>query len=253
MQAARLYVANQDDATISVIDAKSRRLIETLDLRRYGFADNAKPHHVQVEPDGSAWYVTLIGAGKVLKLDRANRVQASADLQVPGLMTLHPTEDLMFVGRSMSAVNPPPRMAVIRRSDMKLLEEIDLDVEIDKLVTWAGGEPLGVDEVRRLATPSREEAPWALTDAWGARDLPALLAACELALERKLRGHVSADKEILGIGLGPDAGPGEGGGEAGNDPGTGERLRIAAPVPEDLAGPLRAMGMDAHLAKIPML
>lgn len=126
VQAARLYVANQDDATISVIDAKSRRLIETLDLRRYGFADNAKPHHVQVEPDGSAWYVTLIGAGKVLKLDRANRVQASADLQVPGLMTLHPTEDLMFVGRSMSAVNPPPRMAVIRRSDMKLLEEIDL-------------------------------------------------------------------------------------------------------------------------------
>jgi len=26
-------------------------------------------------------------------------------------------------------------------------------------------------------------------------------------------------------------------------PATGERLRIVAPVPEDLAGPLRAMGM----------
>ena len=52
---ARLYVANQDDATISIIDAKSRKLVETLDLRRYGFADNAKPHHVQVDPDGSAW------------------------------------------------------------------------------------------------------------------------------------------------------------------------------------------------------
>ena len=38
-------------------------------------------------------------------------------------------------------------------------------------LTWAPGEPLGVDEVRRLATPSREEAPWALTDAWGARDM----------------------------------------------------------------------------------
>ncbi|HEV2852984.1 MAG TPA: pseudouridine synthase [Thermoanaerobaculia bacterium] len=35
-------------------------------------------------------------------------------------------------------------------------------------------------------------------------------------------------------------------------PGTGEPLRITAPVPEDLAGPLRALGMDAHLVKIPI-
>lgn len=122
----RLYVPNQDDATVSIIDAKSKKLIETLDLRKYGFADNAKPHHVQVEADGSAWYVTLIGAGKVLKLDRDNKVLGSADMEVPGLMTLHPTKDLMFVGRSMSAVNPPPRMAIIRRSDMKLIDEVDM-------------------------------------------------------------------------------------------------------------------------------
>jgi len=126
IQAARLYVANQDDATVSIIDGKSLAVVETVDLRRYGFGDNAKPHHVQVEPDGSAWYVTLIGAGKVLKLDRENRRLASTDLQVPGLMTLHPSQDLMFVGRSMSAVNPPPRIAVIRRSDMRLVDEIDL-------------------------------------------------------------------------------------------------------------------------------
>jgi DNA-binding beta-propeller fold protein YncE len=123
---ARLYVPNQDDATVSIIDLKSRKLVETLDLRRYGFADNARPHHVQVERDGSAWYVTLIGAGKVVKFDRSNKLVASATLEVPGLMTLHPSQDLMFVGRSMSAVNPPPRMAVIRRSDMKLLDEVDL-------------------------------------------------------------------------------------------------------------------------------
>jgi YVTN family beta-propeller protein len=123
---SRLYVANQDDATISIIDAGSRKLLETVDLRRYGFGDNAKPHHVQVERDGSAWYVTLIGAGKVAKLDRSNKLLGSTDLEVPGLITLHPSQDLMFVGRSMSAVNPPPRMAVIRRSDMQLMDEIDL-------------------------------------------------------------------------------------------------------------------------------
>ncbi len=123
---AQLYVPNQDDATVSIIDPATRRVIRTLDLRRYGFGDNAKPHHVQVEPDGSAWYVTLIGAGKVLKLDPKGRVLGSADMEVPGLIALHPSKDLMFVGRSMSAVNPPPRMAVIRRSDMKMVDEVDL-------------------------------------------------------------------------------------------------------------------------------
>lgn len=123
---ALLYVTNQDDATVSVIDIGSQRLVETVDLRRYGFADNARPHHAQVEPDGSAWYVTLIGAGKVLKLDRSNRLLGGVDLEVPGLIALQPAGDLMFVGRSMSAVNPPPRLAVIRRSDMRLLDEVDL-------------------------------------------------------------------------------------------------------------------------------
>jgi YVTN family beta-propeller protein len=122
----RIYVANQDDATVSIIDAKTQRLLETLDLRKYGFGDNAKPHHAQVEPDGSAWYVTLIGAGKVLKLDRSNKVLGSVDLEVPGLMTLQPEGNLMFIGRSMSAVNPPPRIAIVRRTDMRLLDEVDL-------------------------------------------------------------------------------------------------------------------------------
>jgi YVTN family beta-propeller protein len=124
--AAQLYVPNQDDATVSVIDPATRRLLRTVDLRRYGMGDNAKPHHIQVEPDGSAWYVTLIGAGKVLKLDRNDRMLGSADMEVPGLIALHPSKDLMFVARSMSAVNPPPRMAVIRRSDMAVLDEVDL-------------------------------------------------------------------------------------------------------------------------------
>jgi YVTN family beta-propeller protein len=122
----QLYVPNQDDATVSVIDPATQRLLRTVDLRRYGVGDNAKPHHVQVEPDGSAWYVTLIGAGKVLKLDRKGRLRGSVDMEVPGLIALHPSKDLMFVGRSMSAVNPPPRIALIRRSDMTLLDEVDL-------------------------------------------------------------------------------------------------------------------------------
>lgn len=60
-----------------------------------------------------------------------------------------------------------------------------LESEIEKLAAWAGDGPLAVDDVRRLAAAAREAEPWALTDAWGARDLPGLLRACELALEQR--------------------------------------------------------------------
>jgi DNA polymerase-3 subunit delta len=64
-------------------------------------------------------------------------------------------------------------------------DTLALSSEIDKLGSWSGGDPVGRTEVEQLAAPGREAAAWALTDAWGARDLPTLLEACELALEKK--------------------------------------------------------------------
>src|SRR6476469_343560 len=58
-----------------------------------------------------------------------------------------------------------------------------LSTEILKLGAWAGGEQIGRADVERLAAPARESAAWALSDAWGARDLPTLLEACELSFE----------------------------------------------------------------------
>lgn len=60
-----------------------------------------------------------------------------------------------------------------------------LSTEADKIATWAEGRPLGRAEIQTLATPAREAAAWALTDAWGERDLSALLAACEAELDRR--------------------------------------------------------------------
>jgi DNA polymerase-3 subunit delta len=62
---------------------------------------------------------------------------------------------------------------------------VALSSEVDKIVAWAAGEAISRRDVEQLATGGREAAAWALTDAWGSRNLPALLAACELALERK--------------------------------------------------------------------
>ena len=117
-----LYVCNQNDATVSVIDPATNRVIRTIDLQKLGFSANAKPHHVAVEPDGSFWYVTLIGDNRIVKLDANDRVVAQVPFETPGMLALHPTADLLFVGRSMTAVNPPARIGMLTRSTMTLEE-----------------------------------------------------------------------------------------------------------------------------------
>lgn len=56
--------------------------------------------------------------------------------------------------------------------------------EVSKLATWAAGEPVDERAVELLAAPHRAAPPFAVTDAWGARDPGALMTACERAMER---------------------------------------------------------------------
>src|SRR5207244_4611817 len=60
----------------------------------------------------------------------------------------------------------------------------ELASEVDKIVTWAGGDPVGVAEVEQLAAGCAEVPGYELTDAWGRRDLEAALGACQTLLER---------------------------------------------------------------------
>lgn len=119
-----IYVCNQGEATLTVIDATTNKIVENIDLQELGFSTNAKPHHVVAEPDGSYWYVTLIGENRVLKFNRDNELVGQASMEVPGLMELHPKKDILMVGRSMSAVNPPQSIGIINRSDMTLQKEV---------------------------------------------------------------------------------------------------------------------------------
>ena len=123
---ALLYVTNQDGAAASVIDAERLEVVARVDFQAMGFGPQARPHDIAVEPDGSYWYVSLIGEDRVLKLDRDHVVVGQVEIEVPGLVVLHPTEDLLLVGRSMAAVDPPSAIAVIRRSDMTLIDELDV-------------------------------------------------------------------------------------------------------------------------------
>jgi DNA polymerase-3 subunit delta len=60
----------------------------------------------------------------------------------------------------------------------------ELATEVDKLTTWAAGERIGEREVAELVPPRAETPPFDLTDAWGRRDVAAVLAASERLVER---------------------------------------------------------------------
>lgn len=84
-------------------------------------------------------------------------------------------------------------------------DKLTLALEIDKLATWAAGESIGADEVRRVAAPNSEVPPWELTDAWGKRDIGAALEAMEAMLDRAggaARGGVAGLAGLLGGHLG---------------------------------------------------
>ncbi|HEY7474277.1 MAG TPA: hypothetical protein VH679_04660 [Vicinamibacterales bacterium] len=113
-----LYVCIQDDAKIAVVDIAAKSVVRTIDVTTLGFPATAKPHYVVVEPDGSHWYASLIGANRVVKFDREDKIVAQFEMETPGMLALEGAERLV-VTRSMSAVNPPKRIAIVRRSSMQ--------------------------------------------------------------------------------------------------------------------------------------
>ena len=120
-----LYVCVQDEAQVAIIDMDTHQVVEVVDLVELGFSERAMPHDIAVEPDGSHWYVSLIGQDKVLRFDRRNQLVGELEMETPGMLDVHPTRDLLVVSRSMSAVSPPSRVGLAQGSTMEV-EEVDI-------------------------------------------------------------------------------------------------------------------------------
>lgn len=121
----RVYVANQTAASVSIIDVASGEVVRTIDMTELGFDANCRPHDTAVDPDGRHWYVSLIGGGHVLRFTAEGELVGRAPFETPGLLAVDPSTDLLYVGRSMMAVNPPQRIGAIAREDMSV-EELDV-------------------------------------------------------------------------------------------------------------------------------
>ena len=70
--------------------------------------------------------------------------------------------------------------------------------EIDKLAVWAAGDRITIREVETLVAARAEPAIFELTDAWGRRDVGAVLAACESLLDRSERSRRDELARITG-------------------------------------------------------
>ena len=73
-----------------------------------------------------------------------------------------------------------------------------LAAEVDKLATWAAGEPVGEREVLALAAPSGEEPLYVLTDALGTRDRASVIALSEVIFERDDRSRRDVAARMAG-------------------------------------------------------
>jgi DNA-binding beta-propeller fold protein YncE len=151
--AALLYVCVQDDAKIAVVDMAKAAVVKTIDLVALGFPNTAKPHFIVVEPDGAHWYVSLIGANRVAKFDRDDKLVGHFEMETPGMLAFAGT-DRLVVSRSMSAVNPPKRVAVLDRVKMTG-DEIDVLFPRPHPVAAAGGyaytASLGVNQLAAIS------------------------------------------------------------------------------------------------------
>jgi DNA polymerase III subunit delta len=74
-----------------------------------------------------------------------------------------------------------------------------LATEVDKLAIWSGGEPVTEQSVQALSPAVAETAPFDLTDAWGRRDVAAVLRAAELILERSDQPRRDVVPRLVGI------------------------------------------------------
>ncbi len=75
----------------------------------------------------------------------------------------------------------------------------ELTTEVDKLATWARGEPIGEREISMLVAPRGETPPFALTDSWGRRDVAGVVAAADELVERAGQPPRDVFPRIVGL------------------------------------------------------
>ena len=198
-----LFVMNQGEATVSLLDPGTGAVLGAVDLQAAGFSANAAPHMAVVEPDGSAWYLSLIGENAVVKFDHAHRVVGRVTTAAPGMLALSEDGRTLYASRSLSAVNPPASVAVIDRKTMTLAEERPAGYPHPHGLTAAPGRAFTASLRANVLVTLREDGTTAFTNVDGPPQGLAHLARSpdgeRLAVSADLTGQVHLFRVAGGV------------------------------------------------------
>jgi len=130
--------------------------------------------------------LALVGEGIRKDSALSKAVAKAGELLVYDLPKRGTRADLPgWVGRQFEALGIKVDPAVSRLLvDLVGDDLVELAGEVEKLAAWANGEPVGEREVELLVAPRGELPPFAMTDAWGRRDVAGVLEASERLLTR---------------------------------------------------------------------
>ena len=105
-----------DDAKVAIV-TRQRLGSRTIDFQKSGFPPPPNPTTSSSSLTARIGYFSLIGANRVVKIDRQGSIVAQYEMETPGMLALA-GENRLIVSRSMSAVNPPKRIAILDRTKM---------------------------------------------------------------------------------------------------------------------------------------
>ena len=184
-------------ATRSALFAGDGRLIVVDGVEAWK-ADDAKAIAAYLKAPAPATTLALVGgelkkdaplakavaaAGEVLHLGR--RADAASQAWVAEQFKLHG-----------ASAEPEACRALIELVGDDLYE---LATEVDKLAVWAAGDRVTLADVETLVAARAEATSFALTDAWGARDVASVLDAAEALLERSGDPRSRTIPRVVGI------------------------------------------------------
>jgi DNA polymerase-3 subunit delta len=172
------------------------RLVIVTDVERWKAAD-AKDVAAYLGSPSPATVLALVGEDVKPDSALAKAVKKAGDVLVYDVPKRKLPE---WVGEQFARVGADAEPDACRALVELVGENLDeLAIEVEKLATWAAGERIAVAAVEELSAGRAETSIFALTDAWGRRDVGAVLAAAESRLERSDRPRSVELPRLLGL------------------------------------------------------
>ena len=179
--------------------ASERRLVVVENLESWKAAE-VEPVVAYLKVPSPDTVLALVGEGVKKDSPLAKAVAKVGELLVYDLPKRGTRADVpAWVGRQFAALGLKVDPSVCRLLVELVGDDLnELAGEVEKLAVWSAGEPIGKSEVELLVPARGEIPPFAMTDAWGRRDVAGVLAASERLLARGLSGR-DALPRIVGL------------------------------------------------------